>query len=190
MSALLFWLSAALATLLTLILASWFTVEFHARQARWAQSAQDCSSVVLWLGCPTETRAFNARVRGLQEILLKIPPQILVVSGTAEEVHRCLEIVEVPESVQLKADTHGYRTYASLSSLEFGDEIITVISHRYHLKRAAFLAEGLKLKTLLYPVGDRLGSWTSKGPWREALARFRAVVDRLFPPNESHKQRN
>ena len=189
MSALLFWLSAALATFCTLLAASWFVIELTATKARWVSDGAPCSTTALWLGCPVHTKAFQARVEGLQELLGSSTLQRLVISGTKEEVEACISLLRVPENVTLRADTEGYRTYASLVSLGREETAVTVISHRFHLKRVAFLANGLNLSTTLYPVGEELGPWTSRGRWREAFARLRAVIDRLFPYSEHEQQR-
>ena len=190
MSALLFWISAAIATLCTLLTASWIVVEYVASKSSWVSRPEDCSSTLLWLGCPIATKAFEARVHGLQEILLKMAPQILVISGNPKEVETCLDLIQVPKEVTLIADVNGYRTYASLNEIERFSTTVTVLSHRFHLKRVAFLAQGFGLSTILYPVGDELGPWTTRGRWREAFARLRAVVDRLFPHSEHQQQRN
>ena len=190
MSALAFWLSAATATLCTLLAASWAVVEYVASQARWIQTIEDCSPTLLWLGCPSSTKAFKARVHGLKEVLSKMTPQTLVISGTPTEVEACLELIAIPKGVKLIADAQGYRTYASLRNLPTSSQSVTVLSHRFHLKRVAFLASGLSVSTSLYPVGEKLGPWTTRGRWREAFARLRAVVDRLFPPLEQKQKRN
>ena len=189
MSALLFWLSAAVATFCTLLAASWFVIELTATKSRWASGADACSTTALWLGCPIQTKAFQARVDGLQELLRSTALERLIISGTREEVEACIALLTVPENVTVVLDTEGYRTYASLVHLLQAETVVTVISHQFHLKRVAFLAEGLNLSTILYPVGQNLGPWTSKGRWREAFARLRAVIDRLFPHSEHQQQR-
>ena len=189
MSAVVFWLSAATATLCTLLSASWCVIEYTASKARWASTIEDCSQTLLWLGCPSSTKAFQARVDGLKQILSIMTPQTLIISGTSDEVDACLALIDVPKEVNLIADIHGYRTYASLKEVGLTSTAVTVLSHRFHLKRVAFLAQGLNLSTILYPVGEKLGPWTSRGRWREAFARLRAVVDRLFPHSEHEQQR-
>ena len=184
MNALLFWISAGLATLWTLLAACWWVVENAGFQSTWLNNAADCSDKLLWLGCPVSTPAFTARVEALQKILNESSPKCIVLSGNEEEVQECRQRLQVPKDVQIELDTNGLRTYTSIANLPPSSKPTTIISHEFHLKRVAFIATGLDKPVLLFPVGKPLGPWTSKSRWREAFARLRAVTDRLFPPNE------
>ena len=189
MNALLFWFSAGLATLWTLLAACWWAVEDAGFKSTWLSGPVDSSEKLLWLGCPIKSKAFAARVDALQEILTRRPPKCLILSGTEEEVLECQRRLQIPSQVEIELDTNGIRTYASIANLSKTEQPTTVISHRFHLKRVAFIAAGLDQPVLLYPVGKPLGPWTSKARWREAFARLRAVTDRLFPPNETQTKR-
>ena len=183
MSALIFWLSAGLATVLTLLSASWYIVERKAQDAHWVNQASEATDVVLWLGCPVATLAFQARANALQELIAAGNVSRVILSGTSDEVTACRQALSPTSDVELIEDAKGYRTRASLLNVrkERIESQITVVSHRYHLVRVAYLAESIGLRVRLYSTGTPLKSWMSRGRWRELFARTRAVLDHHFP---------
>ena len=190
MSALIFWLSAGCATALTLLSASWFIVERSAQGGRWIDNANSASQVILWLGCPPSTPAFRARVDALHELLASTVPQRIILSGTGTEIKACRALLQPTMELEIIDDDQGYRTLVSLLNAKatLFDKELTVVSHHYHLARVAYLAEGIDLPVRLYPTGRPLGSWITRGRWRELFARSRAVLDRHFPIEQPQNQ--
>ena len=188
MNALLFWLSAGLATLWTLLAACWWVIENAGYKSTWVNKPADCSDKLLWLGCPVSTPAFTARVEALQEILMKSPLKCIVLSGNEEEVQECKQRLQVPQDVQIELDTNGLRTFASIANLPPSSQATTIISHEFHLKRAVLSPPGWENRF----SSSRLVSHSAHGPPNpagEAFARLRAVTDRFFPPNEPSTKR-
>ena len=67
---------------------------------------------------------------------------------------------QVPKDVQIELDTNGLRTFASIANLPPSSQATTIISHEFHLKRAAFIATGLENRF----SSSRLVSHSAHGP--------------------------
>jgi vancomycin permeability regulator SanA len=96
----------------------------------------------------------------------------------------------IPERA-LQGDVEGTSTFDSCwrAKSVFGVENALLITQRFHLPRALFLAAHAGIQARGVAAGGRL-HWTSLAVWRELLARPLAVLDVLThappePPQES-----
>lgn len=85
-------------------------------------------------------------------------------------------------ATQLIADPAGVRTLVSLQNYkkDFPTQNVVLISHRYHLRRALYLADRLHIKAVGVAAGSGEG-YSSLGDWlRETAARLKAWAEGWF----------
>jgi SanA protein len=79
----------------------------------------------------------------------------------------------------LTLDYAGFRTLDSLARAQavFGQTQIIVVSDRFHLPRALFLADAFKLEAVGFASRPVAYVYARKTVWREYFARVKAVLD-------------
>lgn len=76
-------------------------------------------------------------------------------------------------------DDAGFRTYDSVARMYhvFGQNNFVIISQRFHLERALFIADHLGIDAVGFPAADATGFLNLHVRLREYLARVQAVLD-------------
>lgn len=96
----------------------------------------------------------------------------------ADELARALLEADV-EADSIDLDRDARRTIDSIAHLRdrHAHEPIVLVTQRFHLARAIFLAHRAGLRAQGLPAGDSSPGWRLR--WREAFARDRAVLESL-----------
>ena len=153
-------------------------------------SAAPAKKVGLVLGCAPWTLFFQYRIKAAADLFHAGKIRYILVSGdngrkTYDEptaMRQALIEAGVPAD-KIVCDYAGFRTLDSLVRVRavFLEDDITIISQRFHLERALYLAARKKIKACGFCARAphrAYNRWTA-GP-RETLARARAVLDVLW----------
>lgn len=132
---------------------------------------------------------FDNRIHAAADLFQKGKVKNLLVSGSSEEIYyneprtmrQALIKQGVPDSVIIM-DPGGFRTFTSVLRAReaFNIDTLTVISNRFHLYRALFIAQQNKVEAIGYAceyVPLRTSFLTRI---REIVARLRAIIDIYF----------
>ena len=167
----------------------------------WAASGRVCDSVdqvpatpvALVLGTakyagPYENVFYRARIRAAAALFAAGRVRGLLVSGDngrtdydePSTMRADLIAAGVPAGC-ITLDFAGFRTLDSVvrARAVFGQEEVVIVSQRFHVERALFLASRHGLRAVGFAAEDAPSDWTLRMQAREVGARALAVVDTL-----------
>jgi SanA protein len=103
------------------------------------------------------------------------------------EMRKALMTMGIPESV-ITLDYAGFRTLDSVVRCKeiFGQSSVTIISQRFHLQRALFIARKYKMEAIGLAAQDPPEKYSIKTHFREYFAKAKAVID-LYIINKKPK---
>ncbi|PCJ25048.1 MAG: protein SanA [Flavobacteriales bacterium] len=138
---------------------------------------------------------FKYRIVAAADLYLLGKVKHIIVSGDnrtknynePKQMRKALIALGVPtEAITL--DYAGFRTLDSVvrSKKVFGQNEITIISQRFHLERALFIADRYKIDAIGFAAQDPPGNYSTKTRIREYFAKTKAVID-LYIINKKPK---
>lgn len=174
----------SMALVLSIILGADMAVEFSASGKVFNNlEAVKKNKVALVLGCLPGSYSFDQRIEAAAQLYHGGKVEYLLVSGDNsrreydEPTQMLLALVRKGVPVErIYRDYAGFRTLDSIVRARevFNLDEFVVVSQRYHLERAVFLASQKGIKA----TGYYQGNYQSRGMWlRESLARVKAVYD-------------
>lgn len=153
-------------------------------------------SVALLLGTSRYTRSgrpnefFINRIQAAVDVIEAGKVRVIVVSGYRSDpgyneprsMFDALVDKGVPPGM-IRLDFGGVRTLDSVERMHsvFGFDRFVIISQRFHLERALFLASNRSIDAMGYVAHDATGFLNLHVRLREYLARVRAVFDAYLP---------
>jgi SanA protein len=104
-----------------------------------------------------------------------------------KEMQKALMEKGIPESV-ITLDYAGFRTLDSVIRCKkvFGQNKFIIVSQRFHLERALFIADKYNIDAIGFAAKDPSGNYSTKTKVREIFAKTKAVID-LYIINKKPK---
>lgn len=133
-----------------------------------------------------ENQYFRARVNAAALLYLQGRIKHIIVSGDnrtrnydeATEMQKALIELGVPDSCITK-DYAGLRTFDSVIRCRdvFGISRVTIISQRFHIERAIYIARHKNIDAIGFAAQDVEPGYGRKTMIREVFAKFKAILD-------------
>jgi SanA protein len=132
---------------------------------------------------------YEARLDAAADLFRSGVVRGLLVSGDnsrkAYDEPSCMKADLVARGIPSEFITCDFAGFSTLDSIKragpvFGQERVILVSQRFHLERALFLAKSAELEADGYAAQDAPFSWQLRVRSREALARVKAVLDVLL----------
>jgi SanA protein len=104
-----------------------------------------------------------------------------------KEMQKALMEKGIPESV-ITLDYAGFRTLDSVIRCKkvFGQNKFIIVSQRFHVERALFIADKYNIDAIGFAAKDPSGNYSTKTKVREIFAKTKAVID-LYIINKKPK---
>lgn len=138
---------------------------------------------------------FKHRVETCAALYLSGKVKHIIVSGDnslkeynePREMRKALIALGVPQAA-ITLDYAGFRTLDSVVRCKkvFGQDNIVVVSQRFHLQRALFIAENYGINALGFVAPDPPGTYPIRTQVREYFAKTKAIID-LYVLNKEPK---
>ena len=138
---------------------------------------------------------FKHRINAAAELYKQGKIKHIIVSGDnslhsynePREMQKALIVLGIPDSA-ITLDYAGFRTLDSVIRCKevFGQTEITIISQRFHVERALFIAQKYKIDAIGYAAQDPPEKYSVKTHFREYFAKTKAVID-LYIINKKPK---
>ncbi len=138
---------------------------------------------------------FKYRIQAAADLYNKGKIKHILVSGDnsirsynePREMRKALMNLGVPESA-ITLDYAGFRTLDSVIRCKevFSQEEVVIISQRFHIERALFIAEKYKMNAVGFAAQDPPEKYSVKTHFREYFAKTKAVID-LYIINKKPK---
>jgi len=138
---------------------------------------------------------FKYRIKAAADLYRSGKIKHIIVSGDnrvenynePKQMQEALMALGVPESA-ITLDYAGFRTLDSVvrSKEVFGQSKIIIVSQRFHVERALFIARKYNIDAIGFSAQDPPEKYSLKTRIREVFAKTKAVID-LYVINKKHK---
>jgi SanA protein len=138
---------------------------------------------------------FEYRINAAVDLYRKGKIKHIIVSGDnkaesynePKEMQKALMEKGIPESV-ITLDYAGFRTLDSVIRCKkvFGQNKFIIVSQRFHVERALFIADKYNIDAIGFAAKDPSGNYSTKTKVREIFAKTKAVID-LYIINKKPK---